>query len=410
MTETEKTSAKDLLLTKLYRKKTIIKNPVAFRPEYLPQDLFVREEIDSLFDDLTDYIKYNTPGNILLLGRPGTGKTASLKFLDKTLGNNSSILKDFSVKYINCRNKTAFDIMSELTANMKSNINIKILFEHFFLNLQKNYILFLDEIDTPKNQKEVEDLLFVLSRPSEYANEFEVNHTIKLVLASNSLKWSGKIDVAVASSLLLKTHIFQPYNIKQLVEILERRCREGLSNQSYVTKEILRNIAQKTISEYHGDARAAIKILFYAAKDVEKEGSEKIIGENIDKVSKFVEKEIESEGVIKLNDAAFLILYSSVNSKIKETTGVYDIYGKISINCKLKPVKYTNFHHYLQYLENQNLIQLYKNKNVKTKTLTIEVVVPPEIVKEEFERRKMRLFLEKKENQSWSFDQKKVWA
>jgi len=389
--------AEKLLTKKLYRKNTIIENPLAFRPEYFPQDLFVREEIDMLFEDITDYINYNTPGSMLLLGKPGSGKTASLKFLEKALNKIEEVSDSFIVKYINCRNKTAHDIMSELTGNLKPTINIGLLFKVFFERMDKNVILFLDEIDTPNDQREIRDLLYTLSRPSESIPGFELENTTKLVLASNNLNWSNKLDPAVSSSLSMKTHNFSPYNKKQLIEILSKRCQEGLYDSNCISKEIFRKIAQKTVDGHNGDARYAIKVLFYAAKEVEREGLRKISMEHIEKVYPFAEKEIENEGVVKLNDKVFLVLYAAIKSKDKRTTSVYDTYCNLSNGSRMRSVKYTLFHHYMQYLENQNAIMLYKDKNVKIKTLSIEVLIPKGIIEDEFGKRKMRLFSEKKE-------------
>lgn len=403
MLESEKESeAKNILKKKLYRKKNIILNPLAFRPEYMPEDLFVRPEIDDLFDDVSDYINYNSPGNILILGRPGTGKTASLKFIEKTLNEFTEINESLFVRYVNCRNKSSSDILNELTGNIKINIHTTILLKEFFSNIKPKSIILLDEVDMAKDSQEMRNLLYTFSRPSESNYESKVNSTLKLVLASNNLNWFTKLDRATASSLLLKEHIFETYNIKQLMEILERRCKEGLASQNCVNKETLKNIAQKTVNEHNGDARYAIKVLFYAARESEREGVDKIASTHIEKVYEYAEKDLEGEGLIKLNDSAFLILYSSLASLDKVTTKIYDFYCDLVSNFRLKAVKYTNFHNYLEYLENQNLIRLFKDPENKTKVLSIETVIPKETLEEEYKRRKVRLTVNDRESSSFN--------
>ncbi len=393
MGSTENKNAKEMIKTGLRKRTTIIRNPLAFRLEYDPQDLFVRNENELLIKDILDYVNYKSPGNLLLLGTPGTGKTASLRFIEKTLNNTKEVTDEFFIKYINCRNKSAFEIISEIVGNEKTNISTNFLYKKFFKEMEKNHLLFLDEIDKGSDPKEISNLLYILSRPLEYSDE--IKYTINLILASNNLSWGNGIDPALRSSLLLKEYIFSPYNMSQLIEIMRRRIREGVINENCINQEILRYIARKVIDKHNGDSRYAIRILFYAIRDIEMKGNEKISELIINYVFPKVEKEIESAGMQKLSDQHFLTLYACANSKINKTISVYETYCNLLSGFRMKPLKYNNFHHYLQYLENQNLIRMIKKE--KERELFIEILTPKEAIKQEFNYRIKKIQLYKKQ-------------
>lgn len=387
----ENKNARELIKTGLKKRTTIIKNPLAFRLEYDPHDLFVRNEIEYLIKDVLDYVNYKSPGNLLLLGTPGTGKTASLRFIEKTL-NDSKAKEEFVIKYINCRDKSAFDIISELTGNEKTNISTKLLYKRFFSEMEKNHLIFLDEIDKGSDPKEISNLLYILSRPLEYSEE--IKYTINMVLASNNLNWSNKIDPALRSSLSLKEYVFSPYNITQLIEIMKRRIKEGVIKDC-LNQDTLRHIARKVIEKHNGDSRYAIRILFYSIREIELKGDGKISQSIVNLVFPNVEKEIESAGMQKLSDNHFFTLYASSTSKIDKTMSIYETYGSVISNFGMRFAKFNNFHHYLQYLENQNLIRMIKKEGERE--LSVEVLAPKESIKQEFVYRTKKLQLYKKQ-------------
>ena len=70
----------------------------------------------------------------------------------------------------------------------------------------------------------------------------------------------------------------------------------------------------------------------------------------------------------------------------------YEYYLQLTQGFEMYPIKYNNFHHYLQYLENQNFIRLSK----EDKEVSVGILIPTEVIEEEFSNRAKRIELSKK--------------
>ncbi|MEF8820349.1 MAG: cell division control protein Cdc6, partial [Haloferacaceae archaeon] len=82
----------------------IFENKEVLRPSYTPQELPHRnDQINQMATILVSALRGETPSNILIYGKTGTGKTASAKFVSKELESTSRKYDvPCEVEYINC--------------------------------------------------------------------------------------------------------------------------------------------------------------------------------------------------------------------------------------------------------------------------------------------------------------------
>ena len=87
----------------LNSKRIFQRNREILRPSYIPDELPHRQEqINQLASILVTALKGDRPSNVLIFGKTGTGKTASVKYLGKEIRKADSEFNRVSYLYMNC--------------------------------------------------------------------------------------------------------------------------------------------------------------------------------------------------------------------------------------------------------------------------------------------------------------------
>src|SRR6056297_3854354 len=95
----------------------IFENKEVLRPSYTPHELPHRkEQINKMATILVAALRGETPSNILIYGKTGTGKTASAKFVSQELERTSQKYEvPCEVEYINCEiTDTQYRVLAQL--------------------------------------------------------------------------------------------------------------------------------------------------------------------------------------------------------------------------------------------------------------------------------------------------------
>src|SRR6056297_1646290 len=105
------------LFDDLLASEPIFENKEVLRPSYTPHELPHRnDQINRMATILVSALRGDTPSNILIYGKTGTGKTASAKFVSQELESTSQKYDvPCEVEYINCEvTDTQYRVLAQL--------------------------------------------------------------------------------------------------------------------------------------------------------------------------------------------------------------------------------------------------------------------------------------------------------
>ena len=266
----------------------------------MPNIILHREsEQKQVFQSLIPILKQSRPSNLLVYGKPGTGKTLVVK---KVLSKIQERVEEsnFPIKlvYSNSKNETTLygllvSIGRQLGLNEKelptTGLAISEVFKRLLNRIREeklNAVFVIDEIDYLAQLvvKTGKDILYQLTR----ANEQLEAGSLTMVGISNDLSFKEKLDPRVISSLGEEEIIFTNYNKDQLTTILEERISESFIENA-VDMGALNRCAALAANE-HGDARRAIDLLRVAGELAERRQSDKITIAYVDEASLKIEE------------------------------------------------------------------------------------------------------------------------
>ena len=244
------------------------------------------------------------------------------------------------IEYINCKlrkvSDTEYRILAEFIKKLggevpATGLPTDAVYNKFIELVDKEkqvILLVLDEID--QAVKKISDsFLYNLTRLNSELSKSQIS----LIGISNDLTFLDNLDPRVRSSLGEEEVIFSPYNALQLQDILRERSEQAFK-KGVVDSGVISKCAAFAARE-HGDARRALDLMRIAGELAERDGSDKIRLEHIDKANEKIEKE-KILDIIMTEPKQFQLTLLSViqlteNKKIDKifTGDIYNTYQEL---------------------------------------------------------------------------------
>jgi cell division control protein 6 len=374
---------------------TLIKNRRTLTIDYVPEKLpFRDEETKTVAQTLSVVLKGARPSNLLLFGKPGTGKTAVVKKVIEHLHKKAKELGlEVIVPIINTKSaNTAYKVLYEIAEDMGINKEEKKLQVHFtglsmgeatdrildFIGKKKlNVVLVFDEIDSLVD-KNGDDILYNFTRANERISK---GGFISLIGISNSLTFKDKLDPRVRSSLSEEEMVFNPYKVEQLQKILIDRARVAFNDGAIDGAAI--NLCAAMAGKENGDARKAIDLLRVAAEIAEREKADKVEEKHIRLAQEKIEKDTNFEILKNSTTHTKIIIMAIMKSKIGNTGEVYEIYSSLCRHTEQEPLTQRRITQIISELDQLGLvISDIMNQGRYGRSQRIKITVPVLTIKE----------------------------
>jgi archaeal cell division control protein 6 len=374
---------------------TLIKNRRTLTIDYVPEKLpFRDEETKTVAQTLSVVLKGARPSNLLLFGKPGTGKTAVVKKVIEHLHKKAKELGlEVIVPIINTKSaNTAYKVLYEIAEDMGINKEEKKLQVHFtglsmgeatdrildFIGKKKlNVVLVFDEIDSLVD-KNGDDILYNFTRANERISK---EGFISLIGISNSLTFKDKLDPRVRSSLSEEEMVFNPYKVEQLQKILIDRARVAFNDGAIDGAAI--NLCAAMAGKENGDARKAIDLLRVAAEIAEREKADKVEEKHIRLAQEKIEKDTNFEILKNSTTHTKIIIMAIMKSKIGNTGEVYEIYSSLCRHTEQEPLTQRRITQIISELDQLGLvISDIMNQGRYGRSQRIKITIPVLTIKE----------------------------
>jgi cell division control protein 6 len=357
----------------------IFENKEVLRPSYTPHELPHRnDQINRMATILVSALRGETPSNILIYGKTGTGKTASAKFVSQELESTSQKYDvPCEVEYINCEvTDTQYRVLAQL-ANTFIEKNQQVIanrlddhrelrsdaadepgmlagtefatldeldariekleadaeemeevpmtgwptdrvYSTFFEAVdyhERVVVIMLDEIDKLV-EKSGDDTLYNLSRMNSELDRSRIS----IMGISNDLKFTDFLDPRVKSSLGEEEIVFPPYDANQLRDILQHRADIAFKQEA-LTDDVIPLCAAFAAQE-HGDARRALDLLRTAGELAERSQAEIVAEKHVRQAQDKIELDRVVEVVRTLPTQSKIVLFAVI---LLEKNGVHNI-------------------------------------------------------------------------------------
>jgi len=385
------TETQDGLFENLLEGAEIFDRKDVLRPSYTPTQLPHRKsQIDDIATVLVSALRGESPSNILVYGKTGTGKTASARFVSQELQRTSQNFDvPCDVQYINCEvTDTQYRVLAQLANKFIEDNKTRLENEqdelHRLLNTptdtaleeagfdsldrvknrieeletyessveqvpmtgwptdrvytqffkavdlyQRVVVIMLDEIDKLV-EKSGDDTLYNLSRMNTDLERSKVS----LIGISNDLKFTDFLDPRVKSSLGEEEIVFPPYNAEHLRDILQQRATVAF--QDGVLSDDVIPLCAAFAAQEHGDARRALDLLRTAGELAERSSLTQVEESHVRGAQDKIEFDRIVEAVRTLPTQSKIILLAIIrleeNADEKINTG--EVFNEYKVICR----------------------------------------------------------------------------
>ncbi len=308
---------------------------------YMPDMIRHRDaEQETVTQSLLPILRQSRPSNLLVYGKPGTGKTLVVRKVISKIQTRVE-KSNFPIKliYTNAKEETTLygllvSMGRQLGIHEKdlptTGLAISEVFKRALNKInqdQLNTIFVIDEIDYLAQlvSKTKKDILYQLIR----ANERLSAGFLTIVGISNDLTFKEKLDPRVISSLGEEEVVFPNYNTEQIKKILQERIDKAFVPGS--VEEPALNLCAALAGSEHGDARRAIDLIRVAGEIAERRQLSRVTTNHVREASQKIEENKEEASLRSYPLHEKLLILAIIRANGSSTGEIYASYRNL---CK----------------------------------------------------------------------------
>ena len=358
-------------------------------PRYIPSELPHREkEIEKIYHAFRE--SFSSPDRFPLtimqiVGPAGIGKTstvlATMRLLEDQFSKNRLKMK---VAYVNLKlqggNKYAIyrfileKIAPELPAQgLSAEEMLRFLLRYLIENKTFAFIV-LDEIDYLIKITKDSGIIYDLTRLNEFDPESPC-HVKGVIFIARSTDFYSKLDQAELSSLGRVPTKFPMYNLKQVGDILSKRCSEAFRPR-VVGSDLVDKVSEITISTaVKGDIRYSLELLLYAGNLAESDGTGRVSLEHILKVHSQIHPSLTLDQIRELPKnqlVTLLAVAAAMRMRDKNYVDIREIRSHAIAICEDLKVRKLEIEDYLDDLRMKNIIEIKSLKEIGINSVSVE--------------------------------------